>query len=227
MIDPWISFDRFFEYEEKSDDLTLHDLLFAGFQDAVREHEKNVRDTSRNYEGDIIDIQRYYHECGWTKILAANGKHEKYNEEDRDFWCGIFVAAMLSNLNDRLELSGRVIGLNPKLAYYVFPSTARIATEKKWNQAGFEMPKSIPPEDIKFGDIVCVKTHEKKEFGDHVVFAISGVSPGGTFETIEGNCHGRLGDGTHGEGVVRCRRHVRTVGNVVRLELKHFIGVEK
>ena len=206
---------------------TLEDILEAAARDAMAEYKKFVRDTSKTYVGDIEAIHAYYVEIGWAKILKANGKSEIYSEADRDYWCLVFIAAMLSNLNAQLGCLGEPeIGLNPKLAYYVFASTGRLDDPEKWAKAGFEMPEFVDPKDIRFGDIVCVDTGEGKKYGDHGTYALSSVHPSGTFETIEGNAVGALVDGSIAEGVALKRRHLRIVKNVIRLERKHFIGLD-
>lgn len=206
---------------------TIEDLLEAGGKAILAEHAKNIRDTDGDYPGDKVPIHGYYDTIGWAGILAANGKHKEYNEEDEDYWCGAFAAAMLSNLNAFLGCEGEpTIGLHPKLAYYVFPSTLRLASAKKWAQAGFVKPEFVAPKNIRYGDIVCVETGEGKPEGDHVTYALSSVDKYGHFETGEGNGRGKLGDGSSGEGVVTNRRHVRVVKNIVRLTREHFIGVD-
>jgi hypothetical protein len=69
--------------------------------------------------------------------------------------------------------------------------------------------------DIRPGDIVVVGREGRASWGEHVVIAAGAVTPGGTFDTIEGNASGAGPRGDSYEGVVR-RYRVAVPGTKVK-----------
>jgi len=100
-------------------------------------------------------------------------------------WCGAFAA--WCDIELRSDLRKKVL-----------PSTYRL-----WEYCrGTE--REIPLDQIQRGDIVVIGKKTSKRWGQHITRAVE-VTPTHVL-TIEGNAHGRLGDGSWGEGVVTRRR---------------------
>ena len=67
------------------------------------------------------------------------------------------------------------------------------------------------------GDIVVVYAAKRSKQGDHITICVEAPDTDGAFKTVEGNAHGTLGDGSHGEGVIRRDRTLDEVAHVYRL----------
>lgn len=100
-------------------------------------------------------------------------------------WCGAFQAYC-------------DIWLKREIRKKVMPSTYRlyefcVGTERE-----------IPLDQIEAGDIVVVGRKGGKRWGAHITRAVNVTEE--YVETIEGNAHGELGDGSWGEGVITTKR---------------------
>jgi len=115
---------------------------------------------------------------GWTWL-------HRYKRNGSFAWCGAFAAYCYG-----------IAGLDAEIRAKHLASTYRLWDWSKRNA------RRIAPRDIRVGDIVVVGNGGHR-WGDHIAIAeICGES----IQTIEGNAHGTLGDGTHGEGVIRTVR---------------------
>lgn len=132
----------------------------------------------------------------WLKRYKRNGQSK---------WCGAFAAHCYG-----------VAGLPKGLRRAHLPSCFRL-----WRWSGRSTPnhRRLKLQDIEAGDIVVVgpkpapRTASKRlkkrrpRWGKHITIAAERYrSHGHQLKTIEGNAHGMLPDGTHGEGVIRRSR---------------------
>jgi len=129
----------------------------------------------------------------WEKEYTRNGQFA---------WCGAFVAFCYT-------------AVSFKTRQKVFPSCYRMYSN--WSQTS----RKIEPRDMLPGDIVVVYSSARATWGDHIT--LCRVAPiDGKFETLEGNAHGTLGDGSHGEGVIARERSLDEVAFVYRLLAEDF-----
>ena len=129
----------------------------------------------------------------WEKEYTRNGQFA---------WCGAFVAFCYT-------------AVSFKTRQKVFPSCYRMYSN--WSQTS----RRIEPRDMLPGDIVVVYSSARATWGDHIT--LCRVAPiDGKFETLEGNAHGTLGDGSHGEGVIARERSLDEVAFVYRLLAEDF-----
>lgn len=129
----------------------------------------------------------------WEKEYTRNGQFA---------WCGAFLAFCYT-------------AVAYKIRQKIFPSCYRLYSN--WSQTS----RKIEPRDMLPGDIVVVYSSARATWGDHIT--LCRVSPiDGKFETIEGNAHGTLGDGSHGEGVIARERSLDEVAFVYRLLAEDF-----
>ena len=129
----------------------------------------------------------------WEKEYTRNGQFA---------WCGAFVAFCYK-------------AVSFKTRQKVFPSCYRMYSN--WSQTS----RRIEPRDMLPGDIVVVYSSARATWGDHIT--LCRVAPiDGKFETLEGNAHGTLGDGSHGEGVIARERSLDEVAFVYRLLAEDF-----
>jgi hypothetical protein len=172
----------------------MRELLIIGA--AEEEHQRGVSEPPGN---------------GWERIdeyirgesgLVWNWIRKRYKRNRQFEWCGAFSAHCYA-----------VAGLPVRLRRKHMASCYRLY---KWSKGN---ARRIAPADIQAGDIVVVGPEpaprtasrklrkERPRWGRHICVA---VGPAGQrarrIETIEGNAKGVLGDGTHGEGVVRRHR---------------------
>ena len=129
----------------------------------------------------------------WEKQYTRNGQFA---------WCGAFAAFAYT-------------AVNFKVRQKIFPSCYRLYTN--WSQSS----RRIEPRDMLPGDIVVVYSTARATWGDHIT--LCRVAPvDAKFETIEGNAHGTLGDGSYGEGVIARERSLDEVAYVYRLLAEDF-----
>ena len=106
-------------------------------------------------------------------------------------WCGAFPAYCDPDLKYEIR-------------HEVMPSTYRLREFCKGT------PRDIPLDEIQRGDLVVVGRKGGKRWGAHITRVLE---VGETHvKTIEGNAHGRLGNGTWGEGVITRRRPFKGQG---------------
>ena len=139
-------------------------------------------------------INSYIRSCdgiGWTweKDYVKNGQFA---------WCGAFAAFCWTHIKMNIRRK-------------IFPSCWRMYNA--WSQTS----RCIDPKHMQPGDIVVISTAKKATQGDHITICREPVDENGMFKTIEGNARGELGDGTHGEGVVKCQRPLSSVAWVYRI----------
>lgn len=129
----------------------------------------------------------------WEKEYTRNGQYA---------WCGAFAGFCYT-------------AVKFKTRQKIFPSCYRLYSN--WSQTS----RKIEPRDMLPGDIVVVYSSARATWGDHIT--LCRVAPiDGKFETIEGNAHGTLGDGSHGEGVIARERSLDEVAFVYRLLAEDF-----
>ena len=93
----------------------------------------------------------------------------------------------------------------------IFPSCYRLYSN--WSQSS----RHIEHDKMAPGDIVVVYAAKRSQQGDHITLCVEAPDAEGTFKTVERNAHGTLGDGAHGEGVIRRARTLDEVAHVYRL----------
>ena len=123
---------------------------------------------------------------------------EQYKKNGQFAWCGAFAAYAWSSV--RLDIRQKI-----------FPSCYRFYS--RWGKT----QRCIEPSLMLPGDIVIISTVNGASWGDHITVATSAPSSDGTFETIEGNARGILGNGSTGEGVIKLTRPMERVMYVYRV----------
>lgn len=210
---------------------------------ALAEWATVVRDDDGGRPGNRDVITGYFEACRWGFHIPGG-----YVERRDNPWCGIFAGAMGRRVGDHLE-PGKCVGLtlDADVCLYAMPSTERLASLAKWKQAGAGIPVRFRRASVggQFADAALGLLHKaedvlvpgaiatvmtsgnKPEVGDHVVIVESYDPQNKTINTVEGNGRGKLGDGTHGEGVVRCVRKLEDVVRVVHLGREQFESLER
>lgn len=126
----------------------------------------------------------------WEKAYIQNGQFA---------WCGAFLAFCYTKVNTNIRKK-------------IFPSCYRLYNN--WGQTS----RKINPDKLRAGDIVVVWTHKNSVQGDHITLCVDSSSlDKGYISTIEGNAHGTLGNGKHGEGVIKRERALNEIAHVYRL----------
>lgn len=199
-------------------------LLNAWRLAALDEWACVVRDTPDDFDR----ISGYFRSIGWGFHIAAG-----YRNTEKYAWCGVFAGAMGLRIGDHLEPDKCVpVALDYDVARVVMPSTFRLQSRAKWEQASGKMPvklgnSGLAPlaiEDLRPGMVCTIAARDygdrRNDYGGHVVI-VDNVRPAeGLVDTVEGNAHGELGDGAWGEGVVRRRgEHARPFDNFRRAYL--------
>ena len=141
-----------------------------------------------------------------TYIRSMDGigwNWEKEYVKNRQFaWCGAFAAFCWTSVRFKIRQK-------------IFPSCYRLYSN--WAQSS----RHIDPSDMMPGDIVVVYSSKRAVQGEHIT--ICRREPvDGSFETVEGNAHGTLGDGSYGEGVIIRERKLTEVAHVYRLLAEDF-----
>ena len=126
---------------------------------------------------------------GWEKQYTTNGQFA---------WCGAFAAFCWTTV--KLDLRKKI-----------FPSCYRLYSNWSRTSRKIEANLMLP------GDIVVVYSTKRAPQGDHITICVSAPNCDSVFKTVEGNAHGQLGDGSHGEGVIRRERNLDEVAHVYRL----------
>lgn len=131
----------------------------------------------------------------WEKAYLQNGQFA---------WCGAFLAFCYTKVNANIRKK-------------IFPSCYRLYNN--WGQTS----RKISTDKIRAGDIVIVWTHKNSVQGDHITLCVDSSSlDKGYISTIEGNAHGTLGNGKHGEGVIKRERARNEIAHVYRLLASDF-----
>ena len=125
----------------------------------------------------------------WEKPYTRNGQFA---------WCGAFAAWCWTSV--KLDIRKKI-----------FPSCYRLYSN--WSQSS----RHIEHDQMAPGDIVVVYAAKRSKQGDHITICVEAPDADGVFKTVEGNAHGTLGDGSHGEGVIRRDRTLDEVAHVYRL----------
>jgi hypothetical protein len=193
---------------------------------------KNIEDQT----GSLV-IRDFYHRAGWRWLAAyKNG---------RDHWCGMFAGNCTLNIGHHIEPDQCVgVVIDPDIAHFVTPSTSRLNNPRKWAQATptppikFEIPPphyrdphkasealkaSMGPELVEAlipGAIATVTSRGLDTYGGHILI-VDSYDGGLEFTTIEGNAWGQLGNGEHGEGVIRRKRYISDLRRVYHLKPQH------
>jgi len=197
------------------------------------------------YKDQIVSTHRItqiINECGWQFWMDEHTEgvyKERSVKGVTTEWCGFSAAwAMLQGgwIFDGMNEGHVYLALNPAIAKYVMPSTERLASEAKWEQASEKSWEAgngafDPFEEIHHsrrmlpGDIVVVG--DRKLYGDHITMCVGlvGKYPNDNWISIEGNAHGQLGNNEYGEGVVRRTRTFGKVTKIYRPKLEHFVKI--
>lgn len=211
---------------------TTEKLGLALVDAALSEWERCIRDIEPNKPDDRDHIQRYFDDvhdgkgATWSWFLHPSGGRYVERAPDGSYqeWCGLFVAYCAQRLIGRHLERGRSVPvtIEPGIAYYVLPSTHRIASAAKWKQAQVPPPQRPAPHAAQPGDIFTVG---RGSTGSHIGIVTDHPNNDGDFLTVEGNAHGVLGDFSFGEGVIRRSRHIKDVVQLIRLGPEHYIEV--
>jgi len=187
---------------------TSEQLLLAWRFAALAEWGTHVTDEPGN-------VEHYFDAVGWN-FHIKNG----YENNEKFAWCGIFAGAMGVEIGHYLEPGQCVpVFLDPDVARFCFPSTRRLVSAGKWAAAGVSPPTILRPLNAQLnGSLTIDKLRpgmtctigDVNNHGTHIVIVDQARPDEGLVDTIEGNAHGELGDGSWGEGVVRRRgEHAR------------------
>lgn len=201
---------------------TAADCRLAMVDAALTLHESVIKDLSEP-DPTPRKIERLLDTAcaGWE--LGEDGR---YTSESEAEWCGYTIAAAGRMLGDYLESRRCLdVALARPVAVHCLPSCSRMHAASRWSDAQAPQPEHPDPSEIQRGDIVAVRTTGSQPHGDHLVLATDAPNSVG-FDTVEGNAYGRLGDGQHGQGVIRGRRVLEKVYQVYRLGIDHFEGTD-
>lgn len=194
-----------------------------------------VMDEYKDQEVSVKYIEDIIRTCGWGFWLdqhTGGTYKERSTSGIVTEWCGFGAAfAMLQGGWIFDGDHGDYYALNPAIAKYVMPSTARLASKAKWDQAnsnsrsvGFEPFKKVESYyDMQPGDIVV--TGDRHAYGDHITMC-AGLLKGSKWRSYEANAHGTLGNGEYGEGVVTRVRPLSAATHIYRPGLEHFVIVD-
>lgn len=192
---------------------TIEQLMHAWRDAAGAMWAENIRDTQSGYAGDIDRIGQLFRRAApWALDLMGGAYNEKHSASA---WCGHFQSNCGLSVGAYLE-SDRCVGvfLDPDIARNCLPSTRRMTYPGKWRKAGQLAPDFVPGnasrnrlhEVLAIPRVATIAARdygdERNDVGGHFVL-ITSLNDDGTFDTIEGNGWGELGDGAYGEGVVK------------------------
>jgi len=196
---------------------TTEQLLLAWRDAAAAEWGRVVRDFDPGQTATPEIIHGYFAANGWERW---NGS--VYTENSQTKWCGQFAGAMGQRVGMFIDPGVPVVfpvALDPDVARFCFPSTGRLVSANKWAAAGVSQPEILRPMNAQLnGSLTIDKLRpgmtctigDGKPHGTHIVIVDQVRPDEGLVDTIEGNAHGELGDGSWGEGVVRRRgEHAR------------------
>lgn len=172
-------------------------------------NNENIRDNLGGVPNP--DITRIFDLNGWGIWLRQRCPDGYTRPPDPD-WCGHAMAYFGHKLDNPVD---------PELAKIVFPSTYRLNSLQKWNEAGYDEIPSVPPKEVKKGDIVVFRWEDGKSYGDHIALCVKNPVEG-QIVTIEGNAHGEFSDGSWGRGIVKRTRETDLIVRVYRLDSRHF-----
>ncbi len=150
------------------------------------------------WEQTIIDPDRRINTYIRTQAGIGWAWEKSYEKNGQFAWCGAFAAFCWTAV--KLDLRKKI-----------FPSCYRLYSN--WSQTS----RAIQPKLMSPGDIVVVYSAKRSKQGDHITICVEAPNCDGVFKTVEGNAHGTLGDGSHGEGVIRKERNLNEVAHVYRL----------
>lgn len=224
---------------------TVQDLKSAVLACALAEHSRTVRDDDDGLEGDRERITTYYRAIGRAPLLplTPDGK-PYYRETAATKWCAVFAMFCHARLGNHLEPDRCVAAYLDLDVAYEMISTYRLASHEfedpnKWDAAGVPVPAIIdatadPARALDAlaepGTLATIASRDygnyRDRVGGHVV--LSSKVEGDAVHTVEGNAHGTLGDGAHGEGVVLRSRPIAEFRRVYLFDERHFeqIGVD-
>lgn len=174
---------------------------------------------------DSLEILRMFHAIGWNWIHA-------YKNSEKFAWCGVFAGVCCLNARYFLEeglCANTTVDFD--IARVVMPSTVRLDSLRKWQQATAHGPIRFLPEDVGPDALIpgAIVTIAARNYGDyrdtiggHIVI-VDSYEGGDTFTTIEGNAHGTFPDeGLKGEGVVKRTRNTSDIRRVYHLRPEHL-----
>lgn len=229
---------------------TIEALMGAWQSAAVALWQLNIRDDQGGAAGTRDIIGSIFAGVGWSFWIP-----DGYKEQNgRNAWCGHTQGYCGLHVGDWLE-PGKCVGvtLDVDIAKNVTPSTARLHSANKWRKAGYSKPNTLNGDwldkmldneaaaaDIKSSvfnrpQLATIAARDygdlRNDYGGHVVLIVGVDFEARSFETIEGNAYGELGDGSWGEGVVRRRgdkaRKLSELKRVYLLERQHFETIER
>lgn len=188
-----------------------------------------IRDRDRGHDADAEEIAAYFRMCGWQWFLDAygDGMYVETYEVDGEVrfmeWCGVFHGATGSTIGAVFDVLGHgelsTASLKSGVRKYVMPGTPRLASSRKWSEAGTEPFLDLSRDEADVGDIVVVG---RRSYGSHITQV---VDTGRTWLlTLEGNATGVLGDGSVGEGVIVRYRDRAEVKRAYRPMWTQFVG---
>lgn len=214
-------------------DYDIADLMTAWHAAAVDLFKSDVRDFHRGQKATPEKIARIFAAVGWG-FWIPDGYTERGG---RNAWCGHTQGYCGLRVGDYLE-GDRCVGisLNPEIARWVTPSTARLNSQRRWKQAGEDKPPHWRAEMDTLEDLenmwrghpelatVAARDYgdARNQYGGHIVLISEIDWDAGEFYTIEGNAVGMFPDGTRGEGVVRCTRPLGDLARVYFLTTDDF-----
>ena len=169
-----------------------HEHVAYVLKNAESEWSDNITEPGEG--GDSSRITYYIkntNALGWTW-------EDDYTRNGQFAWCGAFAAWCWTTV--KIDIKKRI-----------FPSCYRLYSN--WSQTS----RHIEHDKMAPGDIVVVYAAKRSKQGDHITICVEAPDAEGVFLTVEGNAHGTLGDGSHGEGVIRRDRSLDEVAHVYML----------
>lgn len=204
---------------------TLTDCRHALVDALLHEWRQPVRDFQSSQEATPHRIQKYFEASAVGRyVLREYTPDGMYNEQWRNkppqSWCGLFVGWGGLRMGNFLE-EGQCLDLqlHHHIVDFIVPGTDRLYDKHRWSEQGLPFPDQPGIDDLTVADVITVGSEVD---GSHIAVVQSQPRENPReIETIEGNSsdgqEGVLGDGKHGEGVIKTTRHVDEIKQTYRL----------
>lgn len=124
---------------------------------------------------------------------------DEYQRNGQFAWCGAFAAFCWTQVKFPIRQK-------------IFPSCYRLYEQWSNTARRIKDPSNMLP-----GDIVVISTVNGAKWGDHITLCHEAPNGGDSYEALEGNAKGTLGDGSTGEGVIKQTRPLSRVMFVYRV----------
>jgi len=156
------------------DNLTIERVMGAWLDAALDYWGQGIMDTQPNYGGDKVAIARFFDGATWAVRLMGGRYHEAHAASA---WCGHFQATCGRMLGNFLGAQYTAapnqclpVWLDPAIQSKVLPSTRRIASAKRWLEAGYT---TDPNDDLPSPADHWANPHGVDPQGDYLASLVS------------------------------------------------------